>query len=248
MKSKKTSSPAAGMTLNKFLAHAGYASRRKAVELVKSGVVSVNNFKITDPGFRVSSKDQVRVKGKLIQPEALVYIILNKPRGVITTVSDEKNRASVLDLVSVPARVYPVGRLDRNTTGILLLTNDGELAQRLAHPRYSVPKTYHVVLHKPVSQEDIAAIKKGIRLSDGMVRIDAIGHLPKAPATCVRVELHSGKNRIVRRLFEALGYFIDKLDRVSYAGLSKRAIPIGRWRHLKKSEVEQLKKIAGLSE
>ena len=248
MKSKKTSSPSSGMTLNKFLAHAGYASRRKAVELVKKGVVTVNYQKITDPGFRVSTKDQVRIKGKLIQPEALVYIILNKPRGAITTVSDEKDRTSVLDLVSVPARIYPVGRLDRNTTGLLLLTNDGELAQRLAHPSFSVSKTYHVVLHRPLSDEDIALIKKGARLSDGMVRVDAISHLPKAPATCVRIELHSGKNRIVRRLFEAFGYFIEKLDRVSYAGLSKRALPIGRWRHLKKSEVEQLKKIAGLSE
>jgi len=234
------------MTLNSYIAHAGYASRRKAVELIKSGVVTVNHAKVTSPAYRVKPNDTVRIKGKPLKKEALVYILLNKPTNVITTVHDEESRNTVLDIVKVPnARLYPVGRLDRNTTGLLLLTNDGELAQKLAHPRYNVAKSYSVVLHRPLSEEDKEHIAKGIRLNDGMIRVDSIEYMRGAPKTCLHIELHSGKNRIVRRLFEALGYFIEKLDRTNYAGLNKKGLRVGQWRHLTAFELEKLQKIAG---
>lgn len=236
------------MTLNKFLAYAGFASRRKAADLIKSRVVTVNHGVVTDPGYRVKPKDVIRVKGKTVARQAYIYVLFNKPRGAISTASDEKGRTSVLDFIDVGrTRIYPVGRLDTNTTGLLLLTNDGELAQRLTHPKHEVRKTYHVVLHKPISPEDIELIRKGVRLSDGVVRVDDIRFMPKAPKTCLSMVLHSGKNRIIRRLMEYLGYFIEKLDRVAYAGLTKRSLSAGQWRQLTALELSKLKKAAGLT-
>ncbi len=236
------------MQLNKFLAHAGVCSRRNAVELIKKGLVRVNGALIKEPGYVVSEKDAVTVRGKKVVVERKLYFILNKPRGYITTTSDEQGRQTVMDLMgsSYKERLYPVGRLDRNTTGILLLTNDGELAQRLAHPRYKVQKMYHVVLNKPFTESDRKKILAGVRLRDGKVTVDRISHGLGPKKNQLRVTLHSGKYRIVRRLFESLGYEIKKLDRVQYAGMNKRGLSAGVWRKLSQKEIGYLKKVVGM--
>ena len=234
------------MQLNKYLAHAGIASRRKAVELIKQGAVRVNNRVITSPYFVVEKGDEVTVHGKKIVPKELVYIIMNKPMGYITTTSDEKGRATVIDLLSkteLNKRIYPVGRLDRNTTGLLLLTNDGEVAQRLAHPRYGIAKTYQVTLHKSFHLADRQRIMKGISLSDGLVKVDRISYPLGPDKNIIRLTLTSGKYRVVRRLFEALGYVIKKLDRIKYAFFTKKGLPLGGWRKLSTKEIALLKKI-----
>ncbi len=236
------------MQLNKFLAHAGVCSRRNAVELIKKGLVRVNGALIKEPGHSVSEKDTVMVRGKKVVVERKLYFILNKPRGYITTTSDEQGRQTVMDLIgsSYKERLYPVGRLDRNTTGILLLTNDGALAQRLAHPRYQVQKMYHVMLDKPFTESDRKKILAGVRLRDGKITVDRISHGLGPKKNQLRVTLHSGKYRIIRRLFESLGYEIKKLDRVQYARMNKRGLPVGVWRKLNQKEIMYLKKVVGM--
>ncbi len=237
--------PVEGMRLNKYVAHCGICSRRQAAEYIKAGLVTVNGRKEAAPGYQVQKGDEIRFKEELIKPEErLVYILLNKPRGYITTVKDERGRDTVLDLIDekkVPERIFPVGRLDRDTTGLLLLTNDGKLAEKLAHPSFEVSKVYHVVLDKPVSDEDIERIRKGLTLEDGPAPVDGVSHVRGKSKNEVGIELHIGRNRIVRRIFEHLGYQVSRLDRVYYAGLTKKDLPRGFWRHLNEREVIMLK-------
>ncbi len=231
------------MQLNKYLAYAGISSRRKSAELIKQGVVSINNWVITEPGYLVKSTDAVRVNKKLVVLEQNVYVLLNKPKGYITTTSDEKNRPTVVDLLvdsKITQNLKPVGRLDRDTTGLLLLTNDGTLAQRLSHPRYEITKTYIVTLNRSFDFRDTEALKNGVTLSDGEAYVDSVQSLNQT-RTRLKVLLHSGKNRIIRRLFEHFGYTVVKLDRTGYADLSKKDLSIGRWRFLTPKEVAQLK-------
>lgn len=233
-----------GMRLNKYVAHAGVCSRRQAAEHIKNGQVTVNGKVEPNPAYQVQESDEVRFKGDLIKPEERkVYLLLNKPRGYITTTSDERGRKTVLDLVGkrVPERIFPVGRLDRETTGLLLLTNDGDLAKKLAHPSHEVKKTYHVALDKEVPPEHIEAIKKGLQLEDGPAPVDAANYVRGAGREEVMVELHIGRNRIVRRIFGHLGYEVKRLDRVYYAGLTKKDLPRGFSRHLTEQEIIMLK-------
>ncbi len=230
------------ITLNKFIAQTGIASRRKAAELIKQGLVTVNEKVIKEPGYRVKQDDIVKARGEIIEHEKLVYILLNKPNNYITSVSDERGRKTVIDLLgeTVQERVYPVGRLDRATTGLLVLTNDGTFAQKLAHPKYEVKKTYHVVLDRPLAFVDIKKIKAGVVLEDGKARVDDIFLFPDKPKNIVRLSLHSGKNRIIRRIFEHLGYKVVKLDRTGYAGLTKKDLLVGHWRFLMPGEIKRL--------
>ena len=232
------------MPLNKFIAHAGVCGRREAAELVKEGKVTVNGDKIFEPGYKVSGIDKVTVKGKAIflQRNA-VYILLNKPKDFITTSNDPQGRKTVLDLVkqATQERVYPVGRLDRNTTGVLLLTNDGELAQKLTHPSFEIKKIYEVTLDKPVTKKDLDSIMTGITLEDGLVAADAVGYADPKDKQVVGIEIHSGRNRIVRRIFEHLGYDVKALDRVMFANLTKKNVERSKWRFLNEKEVRLLK-------
>ncbi len=233
------------MQLNKFLAAAGVASRRKAAELIKQALVKVNNRIVTEPAYAVKDNDIVTVKGKHVRVQEPVYILLNKPAGFITTTFDEKGRATVMELLGkkFKERLYPVGRLDRNTTGLLLITNDGAVAQRLSHPRYEITKVYQVALHKTLYESDRQRIIKGVRLPDGNVKVDRISYPLGPRKNRVRLTLHSGKYRVVRRLFEELGYKVKKLDRIGYAMLSKRGLPLGSWRRLSKKEIAALTKL-----
>jgi len=232
------------MPLNKFIAHAGVCGRREAADLVKDGKVTVNGDKVFEPGYKVSSKDKVIVKGKqvFLQRNA-VYILLNKPKDYITTANDPQGRKTVLDLIknATPERVYPVGRLDRNTTGVLILTNDGELAQKLTHPSFEVKKIYEVTLDKPVLKKDLESILSGITLEDGFVQADSVGYADDKQKNIVGIEIHSGRNRIVRRIFEHLGYDVKGLDRVMFANLTKKNVDRGKWRFLNEKEVRLLK-------
>ena len=232
------------MPLNKFIAHAGICGRREAAELVKEGKVTVNGDKIFEPGYKVTAIDKITVKGKqvFLQKNA-VYILLNKPKDFITTSNDPQGRKTVMDIVksATQERVYPVGRLDRNTTGVLLLTNDGELAQKLTHPSFEVKKIYEVTLDKPVTKKDLDAILSGITLEDGPVKADAAGYTDSKDKTVVGIEIHSGRNRIVRRIFEHLGYDVKGLDRVMFANLTKKNVERGKWRLLQEKEVRLLK-------
>jgi 23S rRNA pseudouridine2605 synthase len=230
--------------LNKFISHAGICGRREAAEMVKKGKVKVNNELVTEPGHKVSSKDEIRVNGKKIFiAKNLVYILLNKPKDYITTTEDPQNRKTVLDLIgkATPERIYPVGRLDRNTSGVLLLTNDGELAQKLTHPSNNVKKIYAVTLNKPLEKKDFDQILKGVNLEDGQASVDVLAYADVKDKTQIGVEIHSGRNRIVRRIFEHLGYDVRKLDRVTFAGLTKKNIERGKWRFLSEKEVRDLK-------
>jgi 23S rRNA pseudouridine2605 synthase len=230
-------------SLSKYLAQAGIASRRKVVDIIKSKVVTVNGVMINEPGFKVNPNDCVRIKDTLVRSEAKVYILLNKPKNCITTVSDDLGRHHVLNLIAdaINQRVYPVGRLDRDTTGLLVLTNDGELALKLSHPRFEVEKIYHVQLDKALTRADMQKIMNGLQLEDGMIKVDDIRYFYDRPKQNVMIALHSGKNRIVRRIFEHLGYDVKKLDRAGYAGLTKTRLEVGQWRHLTKNEIAQLK-------
>ncbi len=232
------------MPLNKFIAHAGICARRDAAELVKSGVVTVNGQSILEPGFKVTEKDEISVKGKKIHlTKNLVYILLNKPKDYITTTEDPQGRKTVLDLIKTATaeRVYPIGRLDRNTSGVLLLTNDGELAQTLSHPKNQVKKIYEVKLDRPVAKADFESIAQGITLEDGFIQPDAIGYADPRDKSIIGIEIHSGRNRIVRRIFEHLKYDVRGLDRVSYAGLTKKNVNRGKFRLLTEKEIRTLK-------
>ncbi|MFZ2898917.1 MAG: pseudouridine synthase [Saprospiraceae bacterium] len=236
-----------GMRLNKYVAHCGVCSRRQAADLVKAGKVTVNGAVVLEPFYQIKKGDKVAYDGKAIQPEERkVYILMNKPKGVITTVKDEKDRKTVLDLLKpkVKERIYPVGRLDRDTTGLLLLTNDGDLAKKLAHPSHKVQKIYHVTLERPLHLRDLEKIREGITLDDGFVQVDGIDYVQGSGKTEVGIEIHIGKNRIVRRIFESLGYTIEKLDRTYYAGLTKKDLPRGHFRFLTQREVIMLKHFA----
>ncbi len=232
------------MPLNKFIAHAGVCARREAAEMVKQGLVTVNGDKVFEPGYKVNGRDKVTVKGKQVfLQKNSVYILLNKPKDYITTANDPQGRKTVLDLIkqATTERVYPVGRLDRNTTGVLLLTNDGELAQKLTHPSFEIKKIYEVTLDKPVAKKDLDAILEGVTLEDGFVKADAAGYADPKNKSVVGVEIHSGRNRIVRRIFEHLGYDVKGLDRVMFANLTKKNVERGRWRFLQEKEVRLLK-------
>lgn len=235
---------AEGMRINKYIAHAGVCARRKADDFIRSGRVSINDEVMDQVGYRVKKTDVVSVDGKEIKPaKKYVYILLNKPRNVITTSEDEKGRKTVLDLVSdyTDERVYPVGRLDRDTTGLVLLTNDGELAQRLAHPSHNVKKIYQVTLERPLETEDIEKIRATVELADGPAPVDKIEYITDAPPNVIGMEIHIGKNRIVRRIFEHLNYRVMKLDRVKYAMLTKKGLPRGKCRFLTQKEITMLK-------
>jgi len=232
------------MPLNKFISYCGVCARRDAAEMVKQGLVKVNNVLITEPGHKVSAKDDIKVNGKKIFLEKnLVYILLNKPKDYITTTDDPQGRKTVLDLIhrATNERVYPVGRLDRNTSGVLLLTNDGELSQKLTHPSNQIKKVYHIVLNRPLERKDFDAILKGVDLEDGKAKVDALAYADSKDRTQLGLEIHSGRNRIVRRIFEHLGYDVKNLDRVIFAGLTKKNVERGHWRFLTEKEVRSLK-------
>ena len=231
--------------LNKYLANAGICSRREADTYIATGVVKVNGEIITQLGYKVAPGDKVQFGGNAVHKEKSVYILLNKPRGYITTCDDPEERDTVLDLIQgVAERVYPVGRLDRNTSGLLLLTNDGDLAKILMHPKYKVPKIYNVFLDKNLAVEDIEKIREGLYLEDGFIKVDDVAFVEDANTKKeIGIEIHSGKNRIIRRIFEHLGYKVEKLDRVLYATLTKKNLPRGKWRFLSENEVRMLKRI-----
>lgn len=234
----------ATMPLNKFLSRSGICSRRKAVAAIQQKKVWVNGKCITEPGHKVSNNDMVKFDDKLIKPESKVYIIMNKPRDCVTTVADERGRKTVMDLFknAYNVRLYPVGRLDRNTTGLLVLTNDGEFAHKLSHPKYEIEKIYNVILDRPLTQTHSTELKKGIELEDGKMILDRLWHIPGVRKNSVYVSLHSGKYRIVRRMFEHFDYKIEKLDRVCYAGLTKQGLKSGAWRVLTQQEISALTK------
>ncbi len=230
--------------LNKYLAHSGICSRRKAVELIANGLVLVNNLPITEPSYRVQPADVVTHQGNLVQPNTRkIYILLNKPKDTITTASDERGRKTVMDIVNktIKERIYPVGRLDRETTGLLLLTNDGDLAEKLSHPRHQVKKAYHAELDKALTQQHLLQIQAGLDLEDGKIIVDSIGYVDGKKKTEIGIEIHSGKNRIVRRIFEHLGYEVLRLDRTYYAGLTKKDLPRSAYRSLTEREIVMLK-------
>lgn len=228
--------------LNKFLANSGVCSRREADDFIQAGVVRVNGQVVTELGTKVMRTDSVLFHDQLITPEKKVYVLLNKPKDTVTTSDDPQNRKTVMDLVkdACKERIYPVGRLDRNTTGVLLLTNDGELASKLTHPQYLKKKIYHVFLDKNVSAADMHQIAVGIELEDGPIKADAIEYADEKDKKQVGIEIHSGRNRIVRRIFEHLGYKVMKLDRVYFAGLTKKNVRRGDWRFLTEAEVNML--------
>ncbi|MCP4520167.1 MAG: rRNA pseudouridine synthase [Cytophagales bacterium] len=230
--------------LNKFIANAGVCSRREADQLIADGLVTVNGKKVTEMGMKVSAKDDVRYNGKRLNPEKLVYVLLNKPKDHITTMDDPFERKTVMNLVKTACteRIFPVGRLDRNTTGLLILTNDGDMSERLSHPSNNIKKVYEVLLDKPLTQEDYETIGEGFELEDGEIKVDAIA-VAENDARVVGLEIHSGKNRIVRRIFEHFKYDVVKLDRTYYAGITKKNLPRGKWRFLTEKEVIRLKGI-----
>ena len=235
--------PMEPIRLNKFLSNAGVCSRREADEYIQKGVVSVNGEIVTELGTKITRQDKVEFGGKEVQIESKVYILLNKPKNCVTTSDDPQERLTVMDLVknACTERIYPVGRLDRNTTGVLLLTNDGDLASKLTHPSFKKKKIYHVWLDKNVAIEDMEKIANGLDLEDGEVHADAISYASEDDKSQVGIEIHSGRNRIVRRIFEALGYHVIKLDRVYFAGLTKKNLGRGKWRYLNEKEVNALR-------
>ncbi len=229
--------------LNKYISNAGVCSRRDADKLIAEGLVSVNGEVVTELGRKVTLNDDVRFDGKQLNPERKVYLLLNKPRGFVTTLDDPHAERTVMQLIqnACTERVYPVGRLDMQTTGVLLFTNDGELAKKLTHPSYEKVKIYHVQLDKDFLQEDLEQIRKGIELEDGFIAADDIQIIDSNDLRQVGIEIHSGKNHIVRRIFNHLGYQVEKLDRVLFAGLTKKDLPRGRYRFLSPQEINFLK-------
>ncbi len=232
--------------LNKFLSNAGVCSRREADEMIRKGRISVNGEVVAELGKHVSIKDEVFVDGRLVELQAKVYVLMNKPKNCVTTLEDPESRTTVMDILkrsgaSFDERIYPVGRLDRMTTGVLLLTNDGDMAVKLMHPKFEKRKVYQVWLDKPVLVEDMQRIAQGLTLEDGEIHADAISYIKDDDLSQVGIEIHSGRNRIVRRIFEFLGYRVIKLDRVYFAGLTKKNLPRGRWRYLNEEEVRKLR-------
>lgn len=233
--------------LNKFISNAGICSRREADDLITAGLISVNGKIVTELGTKISRSDEVKYNNETMRKERHVYVLLNKPKDFITTADDPEKRNTVMELVASACkeRIYPVGRLDRNTTGILLLTNDGELTKKLTHPSSNVAKVYHVELDKNVKLIDLEKIGEGMELEDGFIKVDEIAYANTTDGSQVGIQLHSGRNRIVRRIFESLGYEVKKLDRVSFAGLTKKDLPRGRWRFLTDLEISMLKMMTG---
>jgi len=230
--------------LNKYIAHSGVCSRRKAGELVKAGKVKVNGAVEINPAIEVTDEDVIEYDGRVLKAvKEMVYLLVNKPKGVVTTLSDEAGRKTIWDMVKekVKTRIYPVGRLDMYTTGLLLLTNDGDLAQKLSHPSHQVQKVYQVKLNRELEAKDKEAIEKGIELEDGIALVDGISYVDKEDKSEVGIEIHIGKNRIIRRIFESLDYSILTLDRVYYAGLTKKDLPRGWSRFLSEKEIIMLK-------
>jgi 23S rRNA pseudouridine2605 synthase len=230
--------------LNRFIAGSGVCSRRDADEIIKKGWITVNGKQVADLGTKVTQNDDVRYKNRKLSSERKVYILLNKPKDYVTTVEDAHAEHTVLELIgnACTERIYPVGRLDKSTTGVLLLTNDGELAGKLSHPKFNRKKIYHVFLDKSVTKNDLFKLTGGIELDGEVIAADAVSYPDPEDKTQVGVELHSGQNRVVRRLFENLGYKVKKLDRVYYAGLTKKNLPRGKWRFLSGKEVTMLKR------
>ena len=233
------------MRLNRYIAHAGICSRREADTFITAGSVEVNGKVVSEMGYKVMPGDSVKFDGRLLTPEKMEYVLLNKPKNFLTTTEDDKGRKTVMDLISnsSKSRLLPVGRLDRNTTGLLLFTNDGDMAAKLTHPRYAVRKIYHVVLDRALKVSDLQQIEKGIELEDGPISVDAVSYIAGATKREVGLEIHSGRNRVVRRIFEHLGYEVSKLDRVMFSGLTKKDLPRGQWRVLDAKEVSFLKMI-----
>ena len=231
------------LRLNKFLANAGICSRREADEFIQAGVVTVNGEVVTELGTKILRTDVVKFHDAPVSLEKKVYVLLNKPKDYVTTSDDPQQRKTVMDLVKdvCPERIYPVGRLDRNTTGVLLLTNDGDLASKLTHPKFLKKKVYHVHLDRNVTAHDLQQIRDGITLEDGEIKADAVEYADDNDKAQVGIEIHSGKNRIVRRIFESLGYRVTKLDRVQFAGLTKKNLRRGDWRFLTEKEVDMLR-------
>ena len=229
--------------LNKYIANSGICSRREADELITQGLVEVNGKVVTEMGYQVQKTDRVVFDGQSITPEKPVYVLLNKPKGYISTTKDEKARKTVMDLVAnaSPYRLFPVGRLDRQTTGLILLTNDGHLTKKLTHPSFGVKKIYHVTLDRKLSVEDLRTIAEGVRLEEGVAEVDSISYIEGKPKNEVGIEIHIGWNRVVRRIFKKMGYEVEALDRVIFAGLTKKNIKRGHWRILTEMEVNNLK-------
>ena len=240
IQNSKLSESIKGETLNSYLAKCGVASRRKSVELIKTGKVKVNGAVITNAGYRVRERDKILCEGKLLSREKKIYLLLNKPKDTLCTSSDERGRPTVFDLIKFRTneRLFTIGRLDRNTTGVLIITNDGQLAQRLSHPSYELKKEYLAFLNKPITEEDAEKIQNGIELDDGLIKPDQIapGNFPEE----VKITLHSGRNRIVRRIFEHLGYEVLQLERTKFAGLNRKGIKRGQWRELNFRELNYL--------
>ncbi len=234
-----------GIRLNKFIANAGICSRREADTYIEHGSVTVNEKLVTEMGYKVQPDDAVRFDGTLISIEEKKYVLLNKPKNYITTMEDDRGRKTVMELIgnATKERIYPVGRLDRNTTGLLLFTNDGELAKKLTHPKHNVRKLYHASLDKKLSLADLEKLRGDVIIEGRRVFIDAVSYVQGEKKTEVGIEIHSGRNRIVRKIFENFGYTVVKLDRVVFAGLTKKNLPRGRWRALTQQEINNLKMI-----
>jgi 23S rRNA pseudouridine2605 synthase len=232
------------LRLNRLIAGSGICSRRDADNLIRDGLITVNGKIVTELGTKVSAEDDVRYRNRKLRSEKKVYILMNKPRGYVTTVEDPHADRTVIDLIgdACPERVYPVGRLDKSTTGVLLLTNDGELAGKLTHPRYKRKKIYHVFLDRDLTRNDMQAIAEGIDLDGETIVADSVAYADPGDKAQVGIEIHSGQNRVIRRLFEKLGYRIKKLDRVYFAGLTKKNLPRGKWRFLTEKEVVMIKR------
>jgi 23S rRNA pseudouridine2605 synthase len=232
--------------LNRYISNAGICSRREADDLISAGLVSVNGDIVTEMGYKVSPGDEIRYNNERLSWEKKVYLLMNKPKDSITTSDDPEGRKIIMDLIKDPRlpRVYPVGRLDRNTTGVILLTNDGELAQRLTHPKYSVVKVYKAVLNKRFAAKDLQELgNNGVELEDGPIKPDGVGIPSASEKNVVLVQIHSGRNHIIHRMFEAMGYLVDKLDRLEFAGLERKGLDRGEWRHLDEKEIKKLKKL-----
>ncbi len=241
---KDTAAPVSDeIRLNKYIANSGVCSRREADELIRAGSVSVNGQVVTEMGFKVKRNDEVKFNNERVKPEKKVYLLLNKPKDYVTTLDDPHAKKTVHDLIkhACPERIYPVGRLDRNTTGVLLFTNDGDLAKKLTHPKFKKKKIYHAFLNRNVTKNDLAKIASGVQLDDIFIQPDAVDYADPEDKTQIGIELHSGQNRVVRRIFEALDYKVVKLDRVYFAGLTKKNVPRGKFRFLTEKELNLLR-------